>query len=73
MVRVTRIQVLDKAVYLSLCANALEKGMNLSILLSAIDEQWGRLGYLGSVMQPVYEKENSEFNPAVLRLKIAIV
>ena len=32
MESVTRVQTLDEAVCISLCANALRKGMNLSVL-----------------------------------------
>ena len=36
-------------------------------------KQQGRLGPLALVRQPIQEKENSEFKPTLLRLKIDLV
>ena len=67
---VTSVQTLDEAVFISLYANNIGKGMNPSGLPSAINKKPGRLGSLVAlVRQPVYEKENSEFKPAILHLK----
>ena len=50
---VTRVQIVDEAVCISLCTNTLKKGMNSSALLSAVGKLKGRLGSLALVKQPV--------------------
>ena len=50
--------------------NTLGKGMNPIILPPAMVKQQDRLGSLALVKQLVWEKENSEFKPVKLRLKI---
>ena len=69
MESVTRVQILDETGCISLCVNDLERGMNPSVLHSAMGKLLGRLGYLALVRQPGEEKENSEFKSAVIRLK----
>ena len=46
--------------------------MNLSVPL-AIGKSQRRLSSLGLVIEPVKEKENSEFKPAILHLKIDLM
>ena len=70
---VAQVQILDEAICVSLLANALGKDINPSVLLLAIAKWLGRLGSLALVMQAVKEKENSEFNSAVLHLKNDLV
>ncbi len=55
------------------CTNTLGKGMNPIILPPAMGKQQGRLGFSALVGQLVQEKENSEFKPVKLRLKIDLV
>ena len=62
----TQVQILDKAVCISFYDNTLEKDMDPTILPPAMDKQEGRLGILVLVQQPVSEKENSKFKPALL-------
>ena len=50
----TRVQILDVAVCISLCTNTIEKGMNPTILFPVI----GKLNHLAFIWQPVKEKEN---------------
>ena len=47
--------------------------MNRIILPPAMGKYFGKLGSLVLARQPVYEKENSEFKPVKLRLKIDLV
>ena len=63
---VTRVQILDETDCISHNTNTLGKGMNPIILPPAMS----RLGFSALVRQLVYEKENSEFKPDKLRLKI---
>ena len=67
--------ILDEDVYVSFRANAQAKIMNPSFFTttSAKDKYWDRLGSLTLVRQPVLKKKNSEFKPALLRLKIDLV
>ena len=60
----TLVQILDSAVCISFHANALKKDMNLSLLLQ---------GSLTLICQPVSKKDNSEFKPVKLSLKIYLV
>ena len=53
--------------------NTLGKGMNPIILPPAMGKQQDRLGSSALVRQVVQEKENSEFKPVKLRLKIDLV
>ena len=57
----TRIQILEEAVYISLHTNSLGKGMDLSIILPTMVKQKGRLCSLALIKLPVKEKENTEF------------
>ena len=67
------ISILDEVDYISHSTNTLDKGMNQINLLSVMGKLLGRLGSLDLVRQPVKEKENSEFRPVKLRLKIDLV
>ena len=58
MYMVTKVQILDKSVYISHSNNTLEKIMNPPILFIAMSKEWGRLGSLTFVWQLVLEKEN---------------
>ena len=62
----TRVQILDKADCISHISNTLGKGMNPISLTPGIDKQEGRLAFLSLLKQPIYEKENSHFNPVKL-------
>ena len=53
--------------------NTLGKGMNPIILPPTMGKYEDRLGSSALVRQLVYEKENSEFKPVKLRLKIDLV
>ena len=53
-------------------SNAFISGMYLYVSL-AMRKSYDRLGSLVTVRQPAEEKENSEFKPAVLHLKIGHV
>ena len=57
---------------ISVHANTFDKGTNPSLLLylTTLGKLLGRLDSLALARQPVLEKENSEFKPAVLHLKI---
>ena len=68
----TPVQILDETVCISLCANALGKSMNQSVLFPALSKLSGRLSSLALIRQAI-KKENSEFKPDVLRLNIDIV
>ena len=57
----------------SLHANVFEKGMNPSFPPPVMSKYLDRLGSLAMVLQLVYEKENSEFKPALLPWKIDLV
>ena len=50
--------------------NALKKGINPYVLSPAMGKLWERLRSSALFRQPVQEKENSEFKPAVRHLKI---
>ena len=67
---VTRVPILDEAVYISHSANILGKGMNPTIPSPVLGKCWGRLCSLTLVWQLVYEKENSEFKSVKLCSKI---
>ena len=66
-----RVQILDATDCIS--HNSLGKGMNPIILPPAMGKQQDRLGSSALVRQLVQEKENSEFKPVKLRLKIDLV
>ena len=66
-------QNIDEAVCISHSINTSGKGMNPTILLTAMEKKKGRLGTLALVWQPFWEKENSEFKPVNLRLKSDLV
>ena len=69
----TRVQILDETDCISHSTNTLGKGMNPIILPPAMGKQQDRLGSSALVRQLVQEKENSEFKPVKLRLKIDLV
>ena len=69
----TRVQILDETDCNSQSTNTLGKGMNRIILPTAIGKQQGRLGSSALVRKLVSEKDNSEFKPVKLRLKIDLV
>ena len=69
----TRVQILDEADCISHCTNTLGKGMDPIILPPAMSKRLGRLRSSALVWQLVWEKENSEFQPVKLRLKIDLV
>ena len=73
MESVTRVQILDEAVCISLCANSLEKSMNPCVFSPAISKYQGTWDSSALVRQQVWKKENSKFKPAVLYLKIDLV
>ena len=66
-------QIIDEAVCISHGANALERGMNQTILPLEMGKYFIRQGSLTLVWLPVWEKENSEFIPVKLRLKTDLV
>ena len=70
---VTRIQILDETDCIQHSTNTLGKGINPIILPPAMGKQQDRLGSSALVRQLVQEKENSEFKPVKLRLKIDLV
>ena len=59
----TQILILDGFICVSLCTNALRKGMNPSF----------HLGSLTMVRQSVYKKKNSDFKPAVFSMEINFI
>ena len=65
----SQVQILDEAYSISYSTNTMRKGMNPIILPPAM----GKLGSLALVSQPVREKENFEYKPVKLRLKIDLV
>ena len=58
----TRVQILDEAVCVSLRGNGLRKAMKPFILTPATDKAY-------FIRQSVWEKENSDFKLALLNLK----
>ena len=70
MESLTWVQVLYKTVFALLYTNTLQKGMNLSVLFPAMGKI---VASSDLIRQPVYEKENSEFKPILLYLKIYLV
>ena len=70
---VVREFVLQSRYYVHFRANTLGKGMNPLILPPAMGKQQDGLGSSALVRQLVQEKENSEFKPVKLRLKIDLV
>ena len=68
---VTRVQILDEAVYVSLCANALRKGMNPYVLFPVIDKWLDRLDCLVLIKQK--SLRITEFKPTLLHLKADFV
>ena len=64
----TWVQILYKAVCISHNANIIKKDIN-----QAMGKLKDRLGSLTLVWQSVLEKENSEFKPVKLCLKIGLV
>ena len=69
----TRVQILDETDCISRSTNTLGKGMNPIILPPAMGKYLDRLGSSALVRQLVQEKENSEFKPVKLHLKIGLV
>ncbi len=69
----TQVQILDDTDCISHSTNTLGKGMNPIILPPAMGKQQDRIGSSALVRQLVQEKENSEFKPVKLRLKIDLV
>ena len=69
----TQVQILDETDCISHSTNTLGKGMNPIILPPAMGKQQNRLGSSALVRQLVQEKENSEFKPVKLGLKIDLV
>ena len=67
-----QVQILDEAVCISLCANALGKGMNLSVLPPAMEKYYDWMGSLLSVKQLVQEREISESNQFYFALKLIL-
>ena len=57
----TRVQILNEAVSISHSTNTPGKGMNSTILPTAMGKWYDRLGYLILIWQPVEEKENPGF------------
>ena len=68
----TRVQILDKSVCISQSAIILGKSMNRIILFPFMNKQMGRLRSLTLICQPVL-KENSEFKPVKLHLKLTFL
>ena len=62
----TRIQLLDKAICISHSANTPGKGINPTILPSAMDKWLDRLSSLTLVWQLAKEKQISELRPVKL-------
>ena len=67
------IQILDETVCISLHSNAIEKGINQSLLLPAINKLQSRLNPFRLGMATILEIENTEFEPLVLYLKIDFI
>ena len=63
-----KVQIRDEAVCISHRANTLGNDLN-----PAMGKYLGKLGCLTLIWQPVKEKENSEFKPIKLHLKIDLV
>ena len=63
MDKVARVQIMDKAVYISQSVNTFRKGMILIFLSPAIGKLLGRLDFLTLVWPPVLKKENTELKP----------
>ena len=61
----TWVQILDKAIWVSLCANALRNTMNLSILPPAMESN--NQCCLDLFRQIILEKENFEFKPVLFK------
>ena len=61
------MKVPNNADCISFHANTLEKVTNPAFLSPDMGNQEGTLSHLAMVRQLVYENENSEFKPAVLR------
>ena len=68
----TRVQILDETAF-PMALLPLRKGMNPTILHLAMGKYLGKLDFSTLLWIPVYEKENSEFKPIKLRLKIHLV
>ena len=62
----TRIHILDEVVYFSLCTYVSEKGMNLITSTPS-------MVYFDNDMQPLLEKENTEFKPVLHAYEIISV
>ena len=69
----TQVQILDKVVHISLCANAFAKSMHPSCSLFSYGKYLGQLCSLALVRQLVWEKKNPRFKPALLCLKSDLV
>ena len=69
----TRVQILDESDCVLHRPITLGKGMNPTILPVALVKLQSRLGSSALVRHLVREKENSEFKPGKLRLKIDLV
>ena len=64
---------LDEAVCASLRANSFGKDMTPFVLLLSVINKYDNLGSLVLVRPLIEEKENIEFKPALLHLKIDLV
>ena len=69
MDKTSRVQFLNEAVFILFDANAFGKGMNL-YFYTAMGTLLDRLSTLELFRQPVKVKENSEFKPALLHVKV---
>ena len=66
IVLTNQVQILDKAVYISFCANAHGKDMHPSVLPLAIGKLVVQTGFLNLDMATGLQEENSEFQPTLL-------
>ena len=62
------VQILNKGISILICVNAFGKDINPSLLSIPGMGKYGKVGSL-ALRQPVLEKENSAFKPAVLKFK----
>ena len=69
----TRVQILDETDCISHCTNILMKGMNPIIHPPAMGKIVGQTRFFSLSEATSLEKENSEFKPVKLRLKIDLV
>ena len=68
----TQVQILDDVLCISNSSNNLGKGMQLTVLYSAIGKQLASLDSLTSLWKPFKEKKNSKFK-LVNSLKIDLM